>query len=128
MLVISKPGTKYVTNHSIATLITIENRPKVTTLIGKNKSLIMGLIIFWTKTITILANINVIQLEKRIVGRKYERIQRVMAVFKNSLINSSFYIIFYYFFNISLICLLPHCFLAKRCASSLSCWMILRVG
>jgi|SaaInlStandDraft_4_1057021.scaffolds.fasta_scaffold127320_2 hypothetical protein len=91
ILVISKPGTKYVTNHSMATLITIENNPKVTTLIGRNKSLIIGLIIFWTKIITMLANINVTQFEKRIVGKKYERIQRVIAVFRNSLINSSFY-------------------------------------
>ena len=56
-----KPGTKYVTNQSKITFKTIENNPKVTMLIGKNKILSIGRAILFSSVNTIVAKISVVQ-------------------------------------------------------------------
>jgi len=73
-----KPGTKYVANQSKATLITIENRPRVTMLIGRNRSFSAGLAIFWSKVSTTPARIKVIQSVYDTVGKAKARIKMVI--------------------------------------------------
>ena len=82
---ITKPGTRYVVNQSKITLRTTENRPKVTTLTGKNTSFRIGLINEKRIVKTMLATASVSQLAKEIVGKNQARIKRMIAVRSNGL-------------------------------------------
>ena len=57
-----KPGTRKVTSQIKITLITKENNPSVTTLIGKKSTLRMGLRIFCNTVKTIAAKMRVVKL------------------------------------------------------------------